>query len=271
MIHPRLSISALSSYRWSFDEDLALWRELGTCWAGTMFNKLEPDVPGSLARMSEAGIGISTVIGPGFNLRAPDSWNATRDGLANLLDAVATEKGRSVYITTGRTTGAPWGEVLEVFAEAVAPCVAHGRAVGVRLAFEPSQRTDVSFVNTIRDGIDVAERTGLGIVVDFGNCWMERDFREVMARAAPHIALVQVGDVPIGTPTGPGAAAAGGRVPFGEGDLALERMFRDIIDTGYDGPYELEMPGPQGEAEGYAPFIRRGADTASALLEKLGL
>ena len=100
---------------------------------------------------------------------------------------------------------------------------------------------------------------------------MERDFREVMARAAPHIALVQVGDVPIGTPTGPGAAAAGGRVPFGEGDLPLERMFRDIIDTGYDGPYELEMPGPQGEAEGYAPFIRRGAEKASTLLDSLGL
>ena len=236
-----------------------------------MFNKLEPDVPGSLARMSEAGIGISTVIGPGFNLRAPESWNATRGALASLLDAVAAQQGRSVYITTGRTTGAPWGEVLETFAEAVAPCVAHGRGVGVRLAFEPSQRTDVSFVNTIRDGIDVAERTGLGIVVDFGNCWMERDFREVMARAAPYIALVQVGDVPIGSPTGPGSAAPGGRVPFGEGDLPLERMFRDIIDCGYDGPYELEMPGPQGEAEGYGPFIRRGAEKASALLTGLGL
>lgn len=271
MIHPRLSISSLSSYRWSFEEDLALWRELGTRWAGTMFNKLEPDVAGSLARMSEAGIGISTVIGPGFNLRAPESWNATRDGLASLIDAVAAEQGRSVYITTGRTTGAPWDEVLEVFAEAVAPCVAHGQAVGVPLAFEPSQRTDVSFVNTVRDAIDVATRTDLGIVVDFGNCWMERDFGAVMIRAAPHIALVQVGDVPIGAPTGPGAAAAGGRVPFGEGDLPLERMFRVIMDTGYLGPYELEMPGPQGEAEGYAPFIRRGAEKASALLEKLGI
>jgi sugar phosphate isomerase/epimerase len=271
MIHPRLSIRSLISFQWSFEQDLALWRELGARWAGTMFNKLEPDVNGSLARMREAGIGISTVIGPGFNLREPASWNKTRDSLSALLDSVAAQQGRSVYITTGRTTGAPWGEVLGIFAEAVAPCVAHGLAVGVRLAFEPSQRTDVSFVNTIRDSIDVAERTSLGIVVDFGNCWMERDFREVMARAAPHIALVQVGDVPIGTPTGPGSAPPGGRVPFGEGDLPLERMFRDIVDTGYDGPFELEMPGPQGEAEGYAPFIRRGAERASALLNALGL
>ena len=29
MLHPRLSISALSSYQWTFEEDLALWRDLG--------------------------------------------------------------------------------------------------------------------------------------------------------------------------------------------------------------------------------------------------
>src|SRR5690606_20043276 len=112
------------------------------------------------------------------------------------IDAVAAHGGWSIYITPGRTTFAPWGEVLDVFAEAVAPSSAYARDKGVRLALEPSLRSDVSFVNTVRDAIDVAERTGIGIVVDFGNCWMERDFREVVLRAAPHIALVQVGDVP---------------------------------------------------------------------------
>jgi hypothetical protein len=50
----------------------------------------------------------------------------------------------------------------------------------------------VSFVNTLRDGIDVAERTGLGIVADIGNFWMERDLRATLLDAAPHIALVQL-------------------------------------------------------------------------------
>ena len=36
MTHPRISVSALSSVRWSFDEDLALWRELGVGWAGPL-------------------------------------------------------------------------------------------------------------------------------------------------------------------------------------------------------------------------------------------
>lgn len=271
MIHPRLSVSALSSFRWSFDQDLALWRDLGIAWAGLIGAKLGDDVEGGLARLDVAGIRVSTVVAGGFNLREPASWDATRAALHPLIDAVAAHGGWSVYITPGRTTGAPWREVLDIFAEAVAPSVAHARARGVQLAIEPSLRTDVSFVNTIRDSIDVCERTGIMTVIDFGNCWMERDFREVVARAAPHTALVQVGDAPIGSVLGPGQPPPGGRVPFGEGDLPIARMLTDVRDAGYAGPIELELPGPLGESEGYEPVIRRGVEKASSLFYELGL
>lgn len=271
MIHPRLSISALSSFSWSFDQDLALWRDLGIGWAGLIGAKLGDDLEGGLSRLDDAGIRISTIIGQGFDLRAPESWEAARASLHPLIDAVAAHDGWSIYITPGRTTGAIWREVLESFAEAVDPSVAYAREKGVRLAIEPSLRTDVSFVNTLRDAIDVAERTGVGLVVDFGNCWMERDFREVVLRAAPHIALVQVGDVPIGSVRGPGQPPPGGRVPFGEGDLPLERMLRDVKNSGYTGPLDLELPGPLGESEGYEPVIRRAVASASVLMREVGL
>jgi sugar phosphate isomerase/epimerase len=271
MTHPRLSINALSSYRWSFGEDLALWRELGVGWAGMIGAKCGGDLDGGLARMAEAGIRASTVIVAGFDLNRPESWEESRAELNATVDAVAKYHGWSVYITPGRTTFAPWGEVLELFAEASAPCAAHARETSVRLAYEPSFRPDVSFINTLRDAIDASERTGLGLVVDFGNCWMERDFRETVLRAASHIALVQVGDTKVGGVLGPGMAPAAGRVPFGEGDLPIARMLRDVRDSGYAGPIELELPGPLGESEGYDVVIRRGAEKASAMFEEVGL
>lgn len=271
MTHPRLSINALSSFRWSFDEDLALWSELGVGWAGLIGAKCGDDLDGGLARMADAGIRASTVIAGGFNLAQPETWDDTRAALNATLDTVAKYDGWSVYITPGRTTFAPWGEVLETLHEASAPCVAHAGTCGVHLAFEPSLRPDVSFINTLRDAITACEHTGLGMVVDFGNCWMERDFRETVIAAAPHTALVQVGDTQVGGVLGPGMAHVGGRVPFGEGDLPIERMLRDVKDSGYPGPIELELPGPLGETEGYASIIRRGAEKASALFEKVGL
>lgn len=271
MVHPRLSVNALSSYSWTFEQDLALWRELGIGWAGLIGAKLGEDFEGGLARLTDAGIRSSTVIAQGFDLAAPESWEASRAGLHRMIDGVAAHGGWSVYITPGRTIFAPWGEVLDIFARAAGPSADYARAKGVRLAFEPSFRPDVSFVNTIRDAIDAAESTGLGIVVDFGNCWMERDFREVLLRAAPHIALVQVGDTQVGPVQGPGQPPASGRVPFGEGDLPIARMLQDVKDTGYAGPIELELPGQLGETEGYESVIRRGAEKACLLFEELGL
>ncbi|MDG2004201.1 MAG: sugar phosphate isomerase/epimerase [Novosphingobium sp.] len=271
MVHPRLSVNALSSYSWTFEQDLELWRDLGIGWAGLIEAKLNKDLSGSLRKLADAGIQASTVIAQGFDLLAPQSWEASRDALHKTIDGVADHDGWSVYITPGRTTFAPWGEVLDVFARAAGPSAGYARSKDVRLAFEPSFRPDVSFINTIRDAVDAAEAAGLGIVVDFGNCWMERDFREVLLRAAPHIALVQVGDTKVGPVQGPGQPPASGRVPFGEGDLSIARMLQDVKDTGYTGPIELELPGHLGETEGYEPVIRRGVEKADLLFEELGL
>jgi len=271
MTHPRISVSALSSVRWSFDEDLALWRELGVRWAGLMGAKLGDDIEAGFAALAEAGIRASTVVVPRFDLSAPATWGATRETLRRWTDAVAKYDGWSMYLTPGRPTGAIWEQVLDTLAEAVAPSVEYARDQGVRLAFEPSKRTEVSFVNTLRDGIDVAERTGLGIVADIGNFWMERDLRATLLDAAPHIALVQLTDVAIGTVRRPDDPPSGGRVPFGEGDLPLARILSDIKDTGYVGPLELELIGPLGDSEGYAPVIRRGVAAAEAMLGAAGM
>jgi sugar phosphate isomerase/epimerase len=268
MIHPRLSVNALSSLSWSFDQDLTLWQELGVHHAGLLISKIEPDRDTKVARLKAAGIRPSTLVCGSFALSAPETWDITRTMLNSALDVVASMGGGSVYCTPGRTTGQPWREVFDVFAEAVAPCVAHAKQCGVSLGIEPTVRTDVSFVNTLRDAMDVCERTGVALVADFGNCWMERDLREVLQRAAPHICLVQICDVIIGSS---GKPSPGGRVHLGEGELPIRRLMRDVLDAGYEGLFDLEVLGPAIEAEGYAPALRRGVDRASSLLAELGL
>lgn len=268
MIHPRLSIDALSSLNWSFEQDLALWRELDAKWAGLLISKIADDVPGKARRLRDAGIRLSTIVTGAFDLSRPETWDAHREHLKAVVDAVAEAGGTTTYSTPGRTTGAPWRDVLEVFCEAVGPSVAYAKTKGVQLAIEPSLRTDASFVNTLRDAVDVCERTGLGVVVDFANCWMERDLAEVIARAGPHITLVQIDDVVIG---GPGRPGPGGRVNIGEGELPIRRLMEYVLATGYQGPFDLEVLGPVVEAEGYERSLRRGAKLASDLLAEMGV
>ena len=268
MTHPLLSIDAMSSFTWSFEQDLALWQDIGVRHAGLLISKMADNPAGKLERLRAAGIQSSTVIVNSFDLLNPDSWDKTRAIHASMIDLVADTGGHSIYFTPGRTTGAPWREVLERFTQAVAPSVAHARKRGVHLAIEPSLRTDASFVNTIRDAIDVAELTGVELVVDFGNMWMERDAREVLKQAAPHIALIQICDVIIG---GAGKPPPGGRVHIGEGELPIRRLMHEVLDAGYEGVFDLEVLGPLIEKEGYDSAVRRGAASASALLTEMGV
>ena len=82
MTHPRLSVSALSSVRWSFDDDL----------------------DARFTMLAEAGLRASTVVVPRFDLSAPASWDATRKTLRRWTDAVAKYDGWSMYLTPGRPT-----------------------------------------------------------------------------------------------------------------------------------------------------------------------
>lgn len=50
--------------------------------------------------------------------------------------------------------------------------------------------------------------------------------------AAPHIGLVQLGDVALGTIAKPDDPPAVERVPFGEGNLEIERLMGHLRETG---------------------------------------
>lgn len=266
MTHPRLSVNAMCTYSWSFERDLALWIDLGLAHAGLLIAKLADDPRGRMQCLADAGIRVSTLITGCFDLADRANWDRTRADHLQAIDLVAEYGGHSIYFTPGRTTGAAWRDDLETLAEAVAPTVAYGRERGVLAAIEPSLRTSVSFVNTLRDAIDAAERTGLSLIADFGNMWMERDFRETLARAMPHIALMQIGDVVIGSP---GKAPPGGRAHVGEGELPLRRMMRDVLDAGYTGVFDLEVVGADFAGDVDEAALRRGIEAASALLDEL--
>lgn len=267
MIHPRLSINALSSAHWSFDQDLALWRELGVRHAGLLMAKLAPSPSACLGQLTDAGIQPSAFVCGPFALDEPARWDDARVEIALAIDLAARAGSGTVYLPPGRTTGAAWAEVLELFAEAIAPMVALARRRQVRLAIEPSLRTDFSFVNTLRDALHVAGRTGVGIVVDFGNCWAERDVEKVVRASGATIALVQICDIVVGRPGAPGP---GGRVNPGDGDLPVARLLRACVEAGYAGPFDLEVLGPAVEREGYAAAVPRGCDQASIYLSSAG-
>jgi sugar phosphate isomerase/epimerase len=268
MINPRLSVDAMCTYTWSFEEELALWSEMQVKHAAPLISKVEDDFQGKMSRLDAAGIACSTLVHAGYNLGDESSWEASSATYCAAIDAVSAIKGHSIYFTSGRTVHFDWDADLELLARAVAPIVAYGRERNVQVALEPVYFPSVSFVSTLSDAIEVAERTGMGLIADFGNLWAERNLKETLRRAMPHLTLMQIDDVSIGSPLGPDF---GGRRHIGAGELPLARLMGYVLDAGYEGVFDLEVAPTDFTALIAADEVRNGILTASAFLDKMGV
>jgi len=253
-VHPRVSVNSICSMRQTLEEDIALWGGLGIDQVGLISPKLDAagwDV--GRQAVEDAGLRVT-------------SMSCYRDGLAPSIEFAASVGTDVLYIVTGTAGSAPWEEAAERFCEDLAPHVARGREVGVRLAVEPTNplRSDVSFVYSVRDALDLARMADMGVVIDFYSAWYERGLDELVHKNIDLVALVQFCDYKLGTFDMPNRCA------LGDGDLPVERLFGLLVDAGYAGPFDLEILGPRIEEEGYAGPIVRSVERAGEILSRLG-
>lgn len=253
MAHPRLSVNGISALYQSLADDIAMLGDLGIDHIGLMTPKIEAvgwDTGAEMIR--KAGLRVSNV--------------ATEPRVLSEAIELAAATGAGVaYVCSGGAEGAPWSAAAAAFADRIAPHAALAKERGVRLAIESTNplRTDLSFVFTLRDAADLARANGIDVVLDVYSCWYERDLEAVVRENVDLLALVQISDFVLGTLDTPNRAVVG------DGDVPLERLLGMLIEAGYGGAFDLEILGPRIEEEGYASAIRRSADRASAILDRL--
>jgi sugar phosphate isomerase/epimerase len=252
--HPRISVNSICSMKQSFQEDLALWSDLGIDNVGLISPKLEAaGWDASQKAVLDAGLLVT-------------SMSSYRDGISESLPFTAAVGCDVLYTVSGSFGPIPWEDAAERFCEAMVPAVAEAKEHGVRLAVEPTNplRTDVSFVHTIRDAIDLARKAGIGVVVDFYSAWYERNLDELVRQNIDLVAMVQIGDYKLGTFDIPNRCA------IGDGDIPVERLLKMMLDAGYEGDFDLEILGPRVEDEGYRAPIVRSVERATDILDRLG-
>lgn len=253
-LHPRVAVNGISALKQSLAEDVALWEELGITGMGVISPKL--DAPGwdaSQKLLRDADVLVSSV-------------SCHPGQVAQSLEFAGGVGANALYAVSGSAGAMPWEEAAAKYCEAMAPIVLRARELGVRLAVEPTNplRSDVSFVHTVRDAIDLARMAGIGVCVDFYSCWYERGLAELVRKNADLLTLVQICDYQIGTLDTPNRCA------IGEGDIPVERLCAMMLDAGYEGVFELEILGPKIEAEGCRAPIQRSVERASEILHRLG-
>ena len=265
-MHPRLSVSAVSSRQWSLDEDLAFWSANSIDHVGLSLRKLEEaGVDRAVERVREAGLRVSNIVEVGWwDLAVPSTWPAQQDRLFAAVGA-AEVLGGCLVLTTGPAVGVEWDAAAELLDEALEPVRSAAERGGVLLSIEHtgSFRLDLSFVTTLGDGIDLARRVGVLACMEVNNCFAERGLATTLLDGADVLGHVQLSDFVIGSLCTPDRA-----VP-GDGDIDLEWTIAAVLAAEYTGSFEIELVGPRIEAEGYASAISRAVAYVDALLAQL--
>jgi sugar phosphate isomerase/epimerase len=266
-VHPRVSLSAISTFEWSLEEDLAFYADAGITNVGISVAKLErADWEEGTRRLADAGLRVTNVIGLGpFHLDAPDGWEEQRGRVRRALDTADALGAECVVFTTGPAGRLTWEEAADALEAALGPVLTDARARRIPFALEHtnSLRVDIGFVHTLHDAIDLARRLGTGVCMEVNACWAERGLGDTIGAGVDTFALVQVSDFAVGTLSTPN------RLVPGDGDIPLERILGQLLAGGYQGCFDLELIGPRIDEEGYAAAARRSIDWLAATLTDL--
>jgi sugar phosphate isomerase/epimerase len=263
-MHPRVSLSAISTFSWELDEDLTFYADAGITNVGISAAKLERfGWEEGTRRVADAGLRVTNFIGLGpFRLAEPDGWDPQRERAVRALDAAAAVRAECLVLTTGPAGPLPWEEAADALETALAPVLREARARGVPFAIEHtnSLRVDVGFVHTLADALDLARRLDVGVCMEVNACWAERGLANTIHAGADRLRLVQVSDYAVGTLSTPS------RLVPGDGDIPLERILGQVLAAGYRGCFDLELIGPRIEEEGYRSACTRSIERLSDLL-----
>jgi sugar phosphate isomerase/epimerase len=267
-MHPRVSLSEISTASWQLDEDLAFYADAGITNVGISVAKLERlGWDEGTRRIVDAGLRVTNLIGVGpFDLVEPDRWESQRERLGRALDTATTLAAECLVVTTGPAGPLPWEDAADALEAALAPVLADASGRGVPFAIEHtnSLRVDVSFVHTLRDVLDLARRLDVGVCMEVNACWGERNLADTIAAGVDRLRLVQVSDFAVGTLSTPN------RLVPGDGDIPLERILGQVLAAGYQGCFDLELIGPRIEEEGYRSACPRSIHRLADMLDSLG-
>jgi sugar phosphate isomerase/epimerase len=201
---------------------------------------------------------ITSLLGFGPILTDDSTWPEARRDLRTMISEAETIGAETVVITTGSAGQLRWDEAAVALGKVLDPVLGETR-VPVLVEHTNQLRTDISFVHSLRDIVDLAHQLGVGVVMEVNACWMERDLPATLTAGLDVIGLVQVSD------TMPGVHRTPDRAVPGDGIIPLERVLGNVVSAGYNGAFELEFIGPRIEEEGYDSAVPR----AVAALERI--
>lgn len=264
----RLSMNEVTTYRWSFEEDVSNYLAAGITAIGVWRQKLSDfGEERGVELLAESGLAVSNLQwAGGFTGSDGRTLRESVDDAHEAMRLAAALHAGCLVIYSGSRAGHTHNHARRLLQEALRELLPLAEDLDVTLAIEPMHAEcagEWTFLTSLADTLAFLDRVGnsrLKLTFDTYHLGYDERVLDLLAEAAPRVAVVHLGD---------------GREPpqreqsrcaVGHGALPLKEMVQALSSAGYDGYYDVELMGEEIEAANYQELIEQSKNAFAHLL-----
>ena len=252
-----LSVNEMTTFRWSFEEDVRNYCDAGIAAMGVWRQKLaDYGEDKGIELLRASGLRASNVLWAG-GFTGSD-YRTYEESLADAREALQLAHALSaghVIVYSGARNGHTLNHAKRLFACALGELLPDAEKLGVTLAIEPMHcgcADAWTFLTTLDCAVSLIEQLespNLKLAFDTYHLGHDPRVVERIAAIARHIGIVHLGDS-----TTPPEREQNRRC-LGEGNLPLACIVRALKAAGYHGYYDVELIGEDIERRDYRQLL----------------
>ena len=264
----KLSMNETTTFRWSFEEDVAHYSAAGIPALGVWRQKLSGcGQAKALKLLKKSGLKVSHLSwAGGFTGSDGRSFRESIEDAQEALHTAAALGTDTLIVYSGARAGHTHNHARRLLQDALQKLSPDAADLRVSLAIEamhPGCAADWTFLNTIDDVLGViraAASPQVKLILDTYHLGLNPELVERIAEIAPYISIVQLGDArqpPDGEQN---------RCRLGEGVVPLRQIVAALKSAGYKGYYDVELLGEELETAEYSSLLDHAKKAYSDLV-----
>ena len=264
----RLSMNEMTTYRWSFEEDVSHYVTAGIPAIGVWRQKLSDfGEDKGIELLAEHQLMVSNLLwAGGFTGSDGRSHSESIEDGEEAIRLAAAMKAECLVLYTGGRGGHTLNHARRLITSALSDLAEFAAQFNIVLAVEPMHigcAVEWTFLTDLDETLDVLDEVGsphVKLVFDTYHLGHSEDVLTSISDVASRIAIVHLGDAK--SPP----AGEQNRCRLGEGDLPLKRIMAELSAGGYKGWFDVELMGEEIESQEYVGLIAHSKEAYGELI-----
>ena len=264
----RLSMNEVTTYRWSFEEDVWHYVEAGFEAIGVWRQKLSDyGEERGVDLVAESGLHVTNLHwAGGFTGSDGRTLEESIDDAAHAIRLAGALEAGCLVVHPGGRNNHTFRHAERLLRDAIDCLLELAEAADVTLAIEPMHPAcagDWTFFTDLPATIsflDDFDSRYLKLVLDVYHFGHDRSVLSHLSEIVPHTALVQIGD------RRGRHQSEQNRCPLGEGRIPLANVLQDLIEAGYQGDFDIELVGQDVQLCDYEYLLQDSKQTFEQFL-----